>query len=786
MKIVTKHVIAKSIIGLMIGVLFIPFLQITKTFAQDVPQVVINELAWTGSSVNSRDEWIELKNTTDQDIDLTGWQITKDTSENNTDETGIITIEENLDDLKMCPSPHTIPAGGYYLIAHNSEDYIFYEGENNEAESVLNIKPDCIKTNITLSNIKLSIKLYNGDFENGGELVDIAGDGEEPLAGNNDDKTSMERKETFLPGDEEESWHSAILAMNLDSGPDIFDLATPENSKRVIAYLLAEPQTGNIPLTVTFNASETIDFSNGGLTFEWDFESEENNFSADATTETPIYEHTYASVGSFLVGLRVINDANDTNGDNFDDTIWLPIEITEEPINQPPGARFSATPLIGTVPLTILFNAEESSDDEGITEYRWDFGDGEAGEEIIIEHTFNEVGNFIVELTVKDIEGFVDNTQLTVTVQAPEYSEDIIINELYPQPNEGSSAEFIELHNQGEEDINLKNWQLDDIENGGSVPYTIVGETIILAGSYRIFSKEQTKISLNDSGDLARLVTPNNEERDRTANYDKALKGQSYSLINDKWLWTETPTPNSKNIFTITEPPTEDEPDNQQNTDTSPESDDNDEATPEFESGDILISELLPNPSEMQEFIELYNPTEHDIDLQNWKLKDASGKTHTINNFQLSIQSDNNTIIEPNQYIIIVQDISNIYLNNNGGESVMLLDPSDNEIDFVAYPDKALKDVAYVLMDDGGWTWANPPTPAAPNIVVLEDEDEPIVVAPISSPELPPSGPHTRIWWGIAFISFGLSAIVFWIWENKRIYGDKNCYHRFAGNLQTR
>jgi len=736
--------IVKFVVGLVIGVLLVPSWLTIKTFAQNIPDVVINELAWAGSSASWQDEWIELKNTTNDSIDLTGWQITKYSSvEDELQENLMLTIGGGNDFVRNT----VIPPNGYFLISN-------YDKDHNK--TVLDILPDIVDNRVSLLNDKLQLKLYPSSWKES-ELVDIAGNREEPLAGYNDStKASMVRNLPPEDGTLEESWSTAEESQNLKKESQ--DLATPENSKRVIAHLLAEPQTGSAPLSVTFNASETIDLSGGdSLTFEWDFESEEDNFSVDDTTLIPTNEYIYGNAGSWLAGLKVTNSAD------LDDIIWLSIETTEELANQPPSASFIATPLIGTIPLTVLFNAEESSDDEDITEYHWDFGDGEVGEGTEIEHTFDEVGNFIVELTVKDGEGLLDSKQLTITAQAPEYSEDIIISELYPRPSEGSNAEFIELYNQGEEDINLKGWQLDDIENGGSAPHTIASETIILSSNYLSFTKEQTKISLNDSGDLARLIAPNSEEKDQTPNYGKAPRGQSYSLINDKWLWTETPTPNSVNVLTEAKPEPVDELEPEPEPDDTPEPDQTDSSTPEFEPGDIIICELLPNPSEGDEFIELYNPSDKDIDLSQWQLKDASGKTHTINDFQLTIQSSNSSVVEPDQYVIIVQSVSNIYLNNSGGESLVLLDPSGNEIDAVTYPDKALKDVAYVLMDDGGWTWANPPTPGAPNIIVLEDEDEPIVAAPVL-PTLPPSGPDSRIWWGILLVSFAGTAIVFWIW----------------------
>ena len=43
--------------------------------------MVINEIAWMGTNSSANDEWIELYNNTDNDIDLTDWQIMKDGEE---------------------------------------------------------------------------------------------------------------------------------------------------------------------------------------------------------------------------------------------------------------------------------------------------------------------------------------------------------------------------------------------------------------------------------------------------------------------------------------------------------------------------------------------------------------------------------------------------------------------------------------------------------------------------------------------------------------------------------
>jgi hypothetical protein len=70
--------------------------------------VVINEIAWMGTKANSADEWIELYNNTNQEIDLTDWKIYEDGG------TILITVLQN----KIGPK-------SYYLIERTDDDSVF-------------------------------------------------------------------------------------------------------------------------------------------------------------------------------------------------------------------------------------------------------------------------------------------------------------------------------------------------------------------------------------------------------------------------------------------------------------------------------------------------------------------------------------------------------------------------------------------------------------------------------------------------------------------------------------
>jgi len=151
--------------------------------------VVINELMWMGSTVNSDDEWIELRNMTTNDISIGGWKITKYT-----------TVDEVM---LTIPSGATIPANGYFLISKFGKD---------DSRSALNMEM-LVSNSVGLRNSNLRIKLYKDEI-NDGNLVDVADDGVGfPLSGYDGGlvgpRKSMSRKSTPGDGTQASNWFIA-------------------------------------------------------------------------------------------------------------------------------------------------------------------------------------------------------------------------------------------------------------------------------------------------------------------------------------------------------------------------------------------------------------------------------------------------------------------------------------------------------------------------------------------------------------------------------------------------
>ena len=162
--------------------------------------VVINEIMWMGSASSSADEWIELKNMTSNDIDLTGWIIEGLGSGSN--QTATV-------------SAGVISANNFFLISHFDE---------NSTSSILDVVPDLLFPSIAFTNTGEEIVLKTPS----GTIIDVADNsGEGWLAGDDDfPRRSMERKSPPDNGTEGSNWHNSTGQTNLDS--EIQEFATPK------------------------------------------------------------------------------------------------------------------------------------------------------------------------------------------------------------------------------------------------------------------------------------------------------------------------------------------------------------------------------------------------------------------------------------------------------------------------------------------------------------------------------------------------------------------------------
>lgn len=131
-------------------------------------------------------------------------------------------------------------------------------------------------------------------------------------------------------------------------------------------------------------------------------------------------------------------------------------------------------------------------------------------------------------------------------------------------------------------------------------------------------------------------------------------------------------------------------------------------------SRDIILNEILPQPSTgtNDEFIELKNIGQSEIDFAGWQLDDIAGggsSAHII-----SASRDGGTKISPGGFLVFYKPETGLALND-GGDDVRLVTPGGEEREKISYP-KATKGQSYAKNESGAWAWNSSPSPGKINV----------------------------------------------------------------------
>ncbi len=138
------------------------------------------------------------------------------------------------------------------------------------------------------------------------------------------------------------------------------------------------------------------------------------------------------------------------------------------------------------------------------------------------------------------------------------FATSIIINEIFANPDGPSSedSEWIEIYNTTDVSMDISEWKLDDIDGGGSNPYTFPSGTIISAKGFLAFDKSITNIALNNDNDTVRISSASGELID-SYTYNDTKETQSWGRKQDggsEWVWFSTPSKNTSNATGIVVP----------------------------------------------------------------------------------------------------------------------------------------------------------------------------------------------------------------------------------------
>jgi len=141
-------------------------------FADKALDVVISEIAWSGTIASTNHEWIELYNNTDKDVDFTGWTLYA------------------VDGTPKISLTGIVPLKGYFLLERTSND------------TISDIDADQIYTGALGNDTGEHLIIKDA----GGNIIDEVNSSGVWFAGDNSSKSSMERVSLSSSGNNASNW----------------------------------------------------------------------------------------------------------------------------------------------------------------------------------------------------------------------------------------------------------------------------------------------------------------------------------------------------------------------------------------------------------------------------------------------------------------------------------------------------------------------------------------------------------------------------------------------------
>jgi len=466
----------------------------------DQEEAIFNEIAWMGTEDSSYNEWIELKNLTGNEIDLTGWQ-----------------IQNKNQKLKLVFPEIKIPPYGFILLERTDDDSVpdikadlIYKGAiRNSNEALFLFDKNCKlkdrveadsswpagsnlsfrtmerKKNLswqTSKNIGGTPKKENSSGYVEKEYIIGGGDGGNETSNKN--KNTSKNNPKIYP----KILISEVYIGSEGNPKDEFvELYNPNNEDVNLSGWYILRKTENAKSFSSYATSKL--FSNKKIPKKGYFLIARKNSSFEDFADV-IIENPLASNNTLVLknpNKEIVDEINwkeiplnksygrkwenniykDTDNCEIDFEIQKPTPKAknEEYKNQPPIAKFTFSPSISIVGQEVKFDACSSSDDSSISFYLWNFNNKiSSSTSCTTTYTFINSGEFEISLKVVDEQNASSTATSTINV-LPSPSLDVVINEIaWMGTASSTSDEWMELYNNTASDIDLTDWKI--LKNG--------------------------------------------------------------------------------------------------------------------------------------------------------------------------------------------------------------------------------------------------------------------------------------------------------------------------------
>jgi PKD repeat protein len=257
------------------------------------------------------------------------------------------------------------------------------------------------------------------------------------------------------------------------------------SNESLAAVFTADPNSGEAPLKVKFDATGSKDPDGEIESYEWDLD-EDGNFDDETKSQ---FEYELKKVGTYKIGLRVTSTTRDFN-------IYEKEIVVKEQVGPEAKITVVGEPTEFNPGTTYTFKADDSTSPNGkITKYEWDFGDdSKTATTKTVTHSYTQVGKYELKLKLTDETKEEGEVTMMIDVKPPKTAPKAVIK-TDPAVESGSLvlegktpfAVAFDARETTDPDDNVVDYQWDFDNDGTPDAYeATINHTFTQSGNYTV------------------------------------------------------------------------------------------------------------------------------------------------------------------------------------------------------------------------------------------------------------------------------------------------------------
>jgi len=501
------------------------FFVFASKISAEKKSIIFNEVL-VGTSDSSRNEFIELYNSTDEAIDLTGFKLKKKLNKQDSKESSLISSSNFIGEIS---------AHGYFLITtpeyrdlYNAD--LIYSGKSYSVTAdntiLLYDKDEALVDSLSYigENKNYSYSFSDGEWFWSSSLTPDKENSKKPELKSYSNNIMLNEIFPYPPKGQEE----------------FIELYNPEEKDAdLYGWILRdESKTGKY----VFPENTSIKSQAYLVVYKENFKFALNNSGAESVT--------LFSPDEKIVSTVSYTGAKENISYNFNGQSWRWSKFltpnAENVFNNLPRVK-NDVPKKAYKNMYADFSAQGKDADKDKLKYTWDFGDGHKSYKKETRHKYAKTGQYTVTLKISDGSEDTIKTFGIIVKKFPELDVNIVGLSANPSGVD-TGNEWIKIKNKSKKKINLKDWSIATGDKKKLVNHPIISDLVIKSGKELTLTHTNSKFTLNNTASKIELRYPTGKVASKIA-YKSPAKSIAEDATYEKtklgWVWKNQTHPST-------------------------------------------------------------------------------------------------------------------------------------------------------------------------------------------------------------------------------------------------